>query len=255
MSKLFLSVVIPSYNEEANLKRGVLSEIHDFMLGQNISWEVIISDDGSTDGSRKFVDTQIKNWKHFTQLQNKHGGKPYALWQGIKKARGKFVLFADMDQSTPIDQVLKLIPYTKKNFSVVIGSRGLNRENFPLYRKIGSAVFMTFRKSLILSEIDDTQCGFKMFDRVSVKKAFPKLEFFRKKQNVTGWKVTSYDVELLHILKNMGNKIKEVKVDWDDRDESTSKGGALKKYANESLEMILQILRIKMNDRRGMYTK
>ena len=87
--KLFLSVVIPCYNEEANLKRGVLQQVYDYLKKQKYSWEVIISDDGSTDKSKNLVETFVKKHSRFRLLKNQHGGKPYAVWQGIKRARGR----------------------------------------------------------------------------------------------------------------------------------------------------------------------
>jgi len=190
---------------------------------------------------------------NFRLLTNKHGGKPHALLCGIKKARGKYMLFTDMDQSTPIDQLEKLLPFLAKKYEVVIGSRGMDRKKFPIYRKLGSMVFIQFRKALLLRDINDTQCGFKLFNTEIVKSAFPKLEFFRNKQKVKGWKVTSYDVELLHIIKKMGYKIKEVTVNWSQEDESDSKGNSLTKYINESQEMLMQIIRVKYNDLRKLY--
>ena len=251
--KPFLTVVIPSYNEKENLKRGVLSDVRSFMQKKKFVWEVLVSDDGSTDGSKKLVEEQIKDWKNFKLLKNPHGGKPSTLHYGIKAAKGKFVLFADMDQSTPINQLDKLLPHLKKEYDAVIGSRGMDRKNFPIYRRLGSMVFMGIRKSLILSEINDTQCGFKVFKTRTVKKAFPKLEFFREKKEVKGWSVTSYDVELLHIIKKMGGNIKEVVVDWHDEDVSESKGGSMQRYIKESKEMFGQILRVKRNDQKGFY--
>jgi len=253
MSKIFLSVIIPCYNEEANLKRKVLSGVNDYLKNKNFTWEVVISDDGSTDDSRDLMKSQIKNWKNFKLLENTHGGKPSALWYGIKASKGNYVLFSDMDQSTPIDQLDKLLPFLEKNVGAVIGSRGLLRKNFPLYRRMGSIVFMAVRKLFILPEIDDTQCGFKLFKKDVVLKGFPKLEFFRKARAVKGWTVTSWDVELLHIVKKMGYKIEEVPVEWKDVDVSKSKGGALSRYVRESKEMLTQILRVKMNDLKGLY--
>jgi glycosyltransferase involved in cell wall biosynthesis len=254
MRKPYLSVIIPCYNEAANLKRGVLTEVHKFLSNiKKLSWEVIISDDGSTDASRELVRSQIKGWKNFRLLENPHGGKPSALWYGIKAAKGRYVLFSDTDQSTPIDQLKKLLPHLNKGYDVVIGSRGIERKNFPLYRKLGAVVFMTIRKMAVLSQINDTQCGFKLFKKGLVKKAFPKLEFFRKARRAKGWTVTSYDVELLHILNKMGENIKEVEVIWDDKDVSKSKGTALSRYFRESREMLFQIIRVKLNDLKGVY--
>lgn len=253
MSKFYLSVVIPCYNEEANLKRGVLKEVYDFLKKQDFSWEVLVSDDGSSDKSREIVKREIKKLKNFKLLENPHGGKPSALSFGIKKARGEYILFTDMDQSTPIGELAKLLPFTKHGYGAIIGSRGLTRKDFPIYRKAGAIVFAGVRKILILPEITDTQCGFKLFKSAVVKKAFPRLEFFRVKEKVTGWKVTSYDVELLFLIKKMGEKIKEVVVKWQDRDVSKSKGGGMGQYFKESREMLMQILRVKLNQYRGLY--
>lgn len=253
MSKLFLSVILPSYNETKNINRGVLGQVHDYLTKQDYTWEVIISDDGSTDQSADLVEEQIKGWKRFRLLRNLHGGKPAALLHGIHAAKGDYVLFTDMDQSTPIDQLAKLLKKLSPDTKVVIGSRGLERKNFPAYRKLGSAVFVTLRKLFLLRDIKDTQCGFKLFDRRLVAKAFPKLEFFKKNTRITGWQVTSYDVELLHIIKKMGEQIEEVVVNWSDADESDSKGGGVGRYLRESREMITQILRVKRNDLKGIY--
>lgn len=253
-NNIFISVVIPCYNEENNLEKQVLGKVRKFLEDQNYTWEVIVSDDQSSDNSRKMVTEQIKNWKNFRLLENKHGGKWAALWEGIKVARGKFILFADMDQSTPISELPKLLKFTNQ-YKAVIGSRGLSRKNFPFYRKVGAIVFMSFRKFFLLPEIDDTQCGFKLFDKDILKKAFPKIELFRETGKVVGWKVSSYDVELLHVIKKIGFKIKEVTVEWKDEDDSVSKGGALSRYVKESKEMLLQITRVKLNDIRGYYSK
>src|SRR5581483_4464256 len=211
MKKIFLSVIITSYNEEANLRRGVLREIYDYLKKKDFSWEVVINDDGSTDGSDKTIQEEIKKLPNFKFVKGNHGGKPAGLWNGLQYATGEWVLFTDIDQSTPISELDKLLPFTN-DYCTIIGSRGLGRENFSIYRKIGSVVFLTFRRVLLLPEIKDTQCGFKLFRRADLMKAFPELEFFKVKQRTTGWKVTSYDVELLHILKVNGCNIKEVEV-------------------------------------------
>jgi len=251
MSEIYLSVVIPCYNETENLQRGVLDEVNDFLTKQNFSWEVIIADDGSTDESREIIERQIKDKEHFRLIENPHGGKPAAVWGGIKNAGGQYVLFTDMDQSTPIKEVLKLIPYFEK-YEVVIGSRGMERENFSILRKIGSNVFRVFRKILMLRDINDTQCGFKTFQTNVAKKIFPMLQFFKKEETIKGWKVTSFDVELLFIAEKLGFKVKEVPVEWKDRDVAKGKE---KSYLKESKEMLMQILSVKLNDLRGLYNK
>lgn len=249
MNKIFLSIVIPCYNEGENLKRGVLDEVYDFLEKQKFSWEVIVSDDGSSDNSRELIKNSIKSKKGFRLVENEHGGKPSAVWGGIKTAVGEYVLFTDMDQSAPIHEVLKLMPFFE-NYEVVIGSRGTGRENFDIVRKLGSLIFRIFRKSLMLRDINDTQCGFKTFKSEIAKKIFPMLQFFKQKTVVKGWKVTSFDVELLFIAEKLGYKVKEIPIEW--KNEDISKGKK-KSYFKESKEMLLQILRVKLNDIRGLY--
>lgn len=253
MERKYLTVIIPCYNEAANLKRGVLSEVSKYLKNKKFTWEVLISDDGSTDESISIIKKQLGNLSGFRLLENPHGGKPSALNYGITQSKGKYILFSDMDQSTPIAELDKLLLKVSEKNNIVIGSRGLVRRDFPLYRKLGAIVFATVRRFLILPEITDTQCGFKLFDASALKKSFPKLEFFRNKERVSGWKVTSYDVELLHILKKMGCKIVEVPVLWNDRDSSKSKGGMIGRYIRESKEMFWQILRVRVNDWKGLY--
>jgi len=250
---MYLTVVIPCFNEEENIKKGVLMEVYDYLKAKQYDWEVIISDDGSTDKSKIELNKKLDQLKGFRVINNSHGGKPSALLSGIKVAKGKYILITDMDQSTPIGELGKLETYLGKGYDVVIGSRGLKRKDFPLYRKFGAAVFSTFRRFLILPEIKDTQCGFKLFAASKIQEAFPKLEFFKRVTKVKGWTVTSFDVELLHIVKKMECKIKEVEVVWNDRDESSSKGGNLQKYVKESREMFGQIIRVKINDLKGLY--
>ena len=249
---IYLSVVITCYNEEENLKRGVLSDIYSFLSKKKYTWEVVINDDGSTDKSAGLIKDQIANWKQFKLLESKHGGKPVGLMHGIKAAKGKHVLFTDVDQSTPIKELDKLTPHLNK-YDIVIGSRGMEREDYPIYRKLGAVVFTSFRRMMILPEIKDTQCGFKLFKRELLVKYFPTLEFFRNRNNAKGWTVSSWDVEFLHLLKKKGYKIKEVNVRWNDEDISTSKGSAMQKYIKESKSMAKQIVKVKMNDIKGVY--
>lgn len=250
MKKPYLSVVIPCYNEEKNLKRGVLSEIEKYLQQQKYSSKVIIVDDGSTDNSKKLVEEFVENHPRFRLLKSKHAGKPFAIKAGLAKARGEVVLFTDMDQSTPITQLAKLLPFFKENYQVVIGSRGTTRKNFPLIRKVMSKVFSYSRRLLILPEITDTQCGFKAFRRETINKIFSKLEIFKKGKKARGWRVSAYDVEVIFVAKKLGFKIKEVLVVWEDRDIAM---GKQKNFIRESKEMLMEILRVRLNDILGRY--
>lgn len=248
--KIFLSVVIPCYNEEANLQRGVLQEVADYLTKQKYSWEVIISDDGSTDQSKKLVKDFIKKNPGFKLLINSHQGKPFALKSGLLRAAGQYTLITDMDQSAPINQYAQLLPWFKKGYQIVIGSRGRRRPNFPLYRQLASSVFRWLRQIFILKELVDTQCGFKAFNTVAAKKIFSRMTIFQQKGSVEGWRVTAYDVEFLFLAKKMGYQIKEVVVAWQDMNVGRREVSA---FFKESIEMAKEVVRVKLNDLKGVY--
>ncbi len=251
----FLSVVIPCYNEARNLEAGVLDEVHDYLVQQPYSWEVIVVNDESTDNSRALVQEIIVRWSHFSLHDIPHGGKPAAVWAGIQQARGEIVLFTDMDQSTPIGEWDKLLPWYEQGYDVVIGSRGRARVGFSPLRQLGSFVFGTLRGLFLLRNIKDTQCGFKSCKRAAALAAFPRLQFFQQRERPKGWKVSAYDVELLYLWEKMGYRIREVEVTWRNRDRSVTKGQSseLRRYVNESLDMARQVLRVKRNAWRGLY--
>lgn len=250
MKKPFLSVVIPCYNEEKNLQRGVLDEVKSYLKKQKYLWEVIISDDGSTDESKNFLENYCQKNPNFILLKNPHRGKPFAVKAGIQKAKGEIILFTDMDQSTPLKEIEKFFPFFKQNYDIVIGSRGLERKGFSFLRKIASIIFRTFRQTLLLREISDTQCGFKAFKNKVAKDLFSQLLIFKKPTEVKGWRVGAFDVELLFIAKKRGYKIVEVPVKWHDKDIGKEKQ---RKFLKESWMMLKEIIRVKVNDFRGFY--
>jgi dolichyl-phosphate beta-glucosyltransferase len=251
----YVSVIIPCYNEERNLRRGVLDEVRQYITGQDYAWEVIIVNDGSTDDSRSLIEDFVSDATNFSLFDIPHRGKPAAVWTGIQKAKGEIVLFADMDQSTPIHELGKFLPWYENGFDVVIGSRGTTREGFSIVRQIGSVIFRTFRRLFLLHDISDTQCGFKSCRREAARKVFPRLQFFKQEEQPIGWKVSAYDVELLYLFERDGYSMKEVEVEWQNRDESDTKyqAGQLSRYLQESIEMSKEVLRVKFNQIKGLY--
>jgi len=258
----FLSVIIPCYNEETNLKRGILNEVDDYLKKQDYQSEVIISDDGSTDDSVKFikelfinelsqpVNSLTRNKIIIKLIENKHRGKAFAVKAGVEKSRGEIILFTDMDQSTPFNQVEKILPNFKQGFDLVIGSRGKQRVGFSLFRQLASAIFRLTRQTILLKNIVDTQCGFKAFKNEVAEDLFPRLQIFKETKETRGWRVGAFDVELLFIAQKQGYRIAEVLVEWQDKDIAQ---GKQRKFFKESWEMLKEILRVKLSDLRGYY--
>ncbi len=250
-----ISVIIPCYNEENNLNRGVLKEVYHFLKTQKYPWEVLICNDQSTDNSLKIVQKFAKSHRGFRVLDLPKGGKPGALWGGIQQAKHPLCLFTDMDQSTPISELNKLLPFYAKKYDIVIGSRGNQRTGFGLLRLLGSKVFSIFRKVLLKSDIEDTQCGFKSMKTDIARTIFPRLEVIKNIQGGQGWRVSAYDVEMLFIADKLGYKIKEVPVLWQDEDTSTTKGDQNAKYLKESKRMAAEVWRVFTNNLQGKYDK
>ncbi|HPT65883.1 MAG TPA: glycosyltransferase [Candidatus Woesebacteria bacterium] len=248
-----ISIIIPCYNEENNLKNGVLDEVYNFLKTQKNTWEVIICNDESTDNSLKLAQDFASKHKGFRVLDLPHGGKPSAVWGGIKNAKYPISLFTDMDQSTPLKELTKLLPFFEDGFDVVIGSRGISREGNSLIRKIMARGFLFGRRLVLLPNIIDTQCGFKAIKTDLAKKIFPKLGFFKDKSEKKGWRVSAFDVELLFMAQKWGHKIKEVEVDWKNEDLSTTKGDNSARFKKESKQMLQEIFRVIRNNIHGVY--
>ncbi len=128
----FLSVVIPAYNEETNIRLGTLDKVSRYLERQTYSWEVIIVDDGSTDGTSELLTIFSKTNRGFRIIQKPHQGKAATVIGGILAARGEIVLFTDLDQATPITQIERVLSWFDKGLDIVIGSRNTKREGAPL---------------------------------------------------------------------------------------------------------------------------
>lgn len=250
MGKIFLSVVIPSYDEMANLQKGVLDKVEHFLNKKQISYEVIIVDDGSTDGSKDFVKEFCDTSPGFRMIENTHLGKAGAVTSGVLNSKGDYVLFSDMDQATPIEEVNKLLPYFDQGYDVVIGSRRSQRKGSPWTRKLMAKGMVILRTLLVgIHGISDTQCGFKMFKKEVGQKLFKKLNAIHNNfQKVSGSSVSAgFDVEILYIAQKMGFKIKEVPVDW--LYVETRRVNPIR----DSIAGVVDLIRIKFKDSKGEY--
>lgn len=234
----------------ANLQKGVLEKVKSFLDKKKFSYEVIVVDDGSTDGSIEFVQNFFKDAPGFRLLKNSHTGKAGAVTKGVLEAKGEYVLFTDMDQATPIEELSKLLPYFDDGFDIVIGSRRAKRKGSPWTRIIMARGMMVLRTILVgLPNISDTQCGFKMFRYEVAQKLFTRINIlhtgFRK---ISGSNVTAgFDVELLYLADKMGFAIKEVPVEW--LYVETRRVNPVK----DSIAGLKDLFHIKLSDVKGKY--
>lgn len=242
-----LSVVVPAYNEENNLKRGVLGTVRDFLENKGLDYEVIVVDDGSSDQSVELIKKYTANKKNFRLIQNPHGGKANTVMTGMLEAMGDVILFTDMDQATPIDQLEKFIPKFEEGFDIVIGSRQ-GRKGAPFIRKLSAWGFSVLRGLILGLPFKDTQCGFKAFSKESADKIMPKIKNEWGVVHFKGGAVNAgFDVELLYLAKKYGFKIAEVPVEWKYVD--TERVQVVK----DAMAAIYDMFRIRWNDLMGKY--
>lgn len=249
MNNTFLSVVIPCYNEEKNIEGGALGKVADYLEKQKYTWEVIMVDDGSTDKSGVLLENFIKKHPGFRLIKNPHQGKATTVITGMLKAEGKYVLFVDLDQATPINQVEKFLPWLEKNYEIVIGSRNTKREGAPLSRLLVARGFMILRGFILgLSGISDTQCGFKAFKKEPAQKILKRLRLYGQQKIASGPMVTAgFDIETLFLAQKLGFKIKEVSVEW--HYVETRRVNLLK----DSWYGFWDLIRIRLNGLLGLY--
>jgi glycosyltransferase involved in cell wall biosynthesis len=244
----FLSIIIPAYNEEETIrKNNPLKKVHSYLKKQKYTWTVTVVDDGSTDNTASQVEKFSKTHKNFFLQKEPHRGKGATVTAGILKAKGKIVLFTDMDQSTPISHISDFLPKFESGSDIVIGQRK-GRKGAPFYRKLMAFGFVLLRTIFLRLPLKDTQCGFKAFTHASSQKVFAKMKYFLGQKNIKGAAVNAgFDIEFLFLARKLGYKISEVPVNWN--------YGERRKVSlvKDSLEAVKDVLRIRLNALKGKY--
>jgi len=237
-----LSIVIPAYNEEARIQK-TLKSVLDFLSVQAYQSEILIVDDASSDNTFEVVKkmgfrkSKI-NLKILQHAFNK--GKGASVKDGVLAAKGDYILFMDADNSTNINQIKKMLPFLKSH-QVIIGSRYLKKDSIkikqPISRRILSRFGNQLTKIILKINYQDTQCGFKLFEKSAAKEIF-------KRVTIDRW---GFDIEVLVIAEKLGYKIKEVAVDWYDSPRSQLRSG------RAAYNTFKELLKIKKNLKRGKY--
>ena len=135
MNNIYLSVIIPCYNEERNIRLGALENVAHFLNKKIFPWEVLIVDDGSQDESPDLIKKFINEHSNFKLYTIKHQGKASAVVAGVENVSGEYILFTDLDQATPLNQIDVLLPWFNKGYDLIIGSRNNKRRGAPFLRR------------------------------------------------------------------------------------------------------------------------
>lgn len=235
--RIELSVVIPAHNEESRLPK-TLAAVRDNLVRRPERCEIIVVDDGSSDGTAR-VATDLG--ARLVRL-NINQGKGAAVRAGVSAARGNFILISDADLSTPIDEYDTLRRAMQDGVTVAIGSRAVVgariTQRQPLRRRAMGRVFNRIVQALVLPGLHDTQCGFKLFRADAAHAAFALA-------TVDGF---AFDVEILALIRSLGGRIAEVPVEWHDSPQSTVRPLV------DVPKMLLELARIRRAVRRADLT-
>lgn len=232
-----LSVIIPAYNEEKKISQDI-EAVFKYFSESSINGELIIINDGSKDqtySTASSFKTKFPSLKIITYEKNK--GKGYAVKTGVLQSSGEYVLVADSGLCVPFKLANTGLELLKKGNDIALGSRrAVNDKKAkiivqqPIYRKLGSKLFhfLLTTTSLIPKDIQDTQCGFKLFKREVAYNIFKKLitEKFM------------WDIEMLRIANKEKDKIAVFPVEW-----SNDPDTKFNPYIG-SIENLLQIINI-----------
>jgi len=225
-----LSVIIPAHNE-ADRILNTLNQVSQFLQYRPYRSEIIIVENGSRDQTSTIVENFIAanpGWPITSMINLPTGDKGLAVKAGMLAAHGKMRYMADADLATPIWCVEDFIYTMKKTkAALVIGNR-YDPDGQTLTRQLMSTMFLAATRWILGPGIQDTQAGFKLFTARAAEQIFPMLQ-------IHGW---AFDVEVLHLAKQMGLEIKQLQIPWERQPGSKVK-------LMDPLRMLMDLARIK----------
>ncbi len=243
---IYLSVVIPAYNEQERIAATIM-DVAKYLSRQDYSFEIVVVNDGSKDDTSKIVkelESTIYNLKFINNEKNR--GKGAVVQQGMLEASGKYRLYMDADNSISITHIEKFWPYIlEKGYDVVIGSieveGSVKKEEYTgfsgIYRNVLGKLSKYLIRALTIWEIHDTQRAFKLFKSEAAEKIF-------SRQTIMRW---GFDIEILVIAKTLEYKIKELPVAW------INPPGRVTFMAY--LKTLKELFQIKINSLTGKYVR
>jgi dolichyl-phosphate beta-glucosyltransferase len=238
MAEPFLSIVVPAYNEARRI-RGTLEKLCHFKDLRPYSIELVVVDDGSTDETVEIVG----EFPGIRLVRNdRNHGKGFTVRHGVLEARGELVLFTDADLSTPIEEVDKLLSALQSSGAdTAVGSRALQREligiHQPWFRDMAGRFFNLLVRGFTGLRLHDTQCGFKLFQRRTTRRAFERMR-------VEGF---GFDPELLFLIESGGGRVVEVAVIWNDNPATKVR------FLRDATRMSLDLIALRWRAFRGKY--
>jgi dolichyl-phosphate beta-glucosyltransferase len=229
-----LSLVIPAYNEALRLP-ATLRAVRDYLDGAGEEYEVIVVDDGSTDDTVAAARRLEDGWPQLSVLAlARNTGKGAAVREGMLRASGSQRVFSDADLSTPIEELPRLRERLTGNCHVAIASRGMAESDLairqPTWRESMGRLYNVFLRLLVLPDIRDSQCGFKVYTATAAEACFGPLKTMR----------FGFDAEVLVRARKHGWDIAEVPVRW--RHVEASRVSSVR----DSTRMLFDLVRLRL---------
>lgn len=245
-----LSLIVPAYNEAARIAETTRAAL-DWMRDRPIALELIVVDDGSDDDTAGIAESALAGDPRGRVLRIPHGGKAAAVRAGILAATGDQVAFSDADLATPLIYMDALRQALERGFDIAIGTRegaGAHRIGEPFYRHAMGRVFNAVVRLMLIPDVHDTQCGFKLF-RAEVARDLVARSCLYPAASVplSGPRVTAFDVELLTIARLRGYRVVSVPVVW------TYGAGSKVRPAHDTWHNLRDVFHVWINAKRGNY--
>lgn len=202
-----ITVVVPAFNEVVRAPP-FLKAIEEYMDSEfRGAYEVIVVDDGGTDGLDEWVARRSRVWPQLRLLRHEvNRGKGAAVRSGMLASCGKLLLFADADGAAPIEEEKKLRQAIERGADLAIGSRFISasQSRRSPSRRIGGIVFRKCVQALARVSVSDSQCGFKMFRRPVGLRLFENCD-------EAGY---LFDVLILRVARILGYSVADVGIHW-----------------------------------------
>ncbi len=244
---VFLSVIIPSFNE--GLKIGAfLKEVQTYLEQQQFRTEIVVVDDASTDSTYDILTNFCESYTIRILRNSTNSGKGYSVKEGVMASRGRFLLVVDADGAYPISSLHGLLtPLLEGKYDIAVGNRRMNSSRFVLsprhlpyiyFRHLLGEIFNIFTRMVVLKGFTDTQCGLKCFSRKVATEIFAL-------QHIRGF---CFDVEVLFLAAKRGYRCVEVPVTFYYNGEPSSI-----RLFPDALHFLLDLVRIRFNNFVGRY--
>jgi dolichyl-phosphate beta-glucosyltransferase len=219
MSGPRISVVVPAYNEETAIA-ATLGTLRDWLEGHGESWEILVVDNASEDGTVAVVE-ELADGEHVRLLRNERNrGKGHSMRRGMLEASGELRLHCDADCASSLPSLPHMLELARDH-DVVVGSRlaegaEVGRRQ-PLRRRIAGRSFQQLCRLVLGEPTTDLYCGFKLWRSAAAVDAYSRTR-------LEGW---TFDAEVLAMARALGYSIRETGIVWTDRADSRVRMGRI----------------------------